>query len=150
VLKIVRHLFRWAPTAALGDDYEHKVNNGVIGTWESIYSMHALACYRLPALTHYTCFPGIQKPSAIGTMVYMTPLGNGVSKPQANFAQGWGSKNNSFWCCYGTAIESFGKLGDSIYFHDGAANATSAGKPNPAYKPQLWVVQVKSTYGSLL
>lgn len=31
VLKIVRHLFRWAPTAALGDDYEHKVTNGVIG-----------------------------------------------------------------------------------------------------------------------
>ena len=45
VLKILRHLFRWAPSAALGDDYEHKVNNGVIG---------------------------IQNPSAVGAMTYMT------------------------------------------------------------------------------
>ena len=45
VLKIVRHLFRWAPSAALGDDYEHKVNNGVLG---------------------------IQKSGEVGQMVYMT------------------------------------------------------------------------------
>lgn len=25
----------------------------------------------------------------------------------------------SFWCCTGTGMESFAKLGDSIYFHDG-------------------------------
>ena len=25
---------------------------------------------------------------------------------------------DSFWCCVGTGIESFSKLGDSIYFHD--------------------------------
>ena len=29
-----------------------------------------------------------------------------------------GTPGDSFWCCYGTAIESFAKLGDSIYFHD--------------------------------
>ena len=40
-----RHLFRWAPSAALGDDYEHKVNNGVLG---------------------------IQKSGEVGQMVYMT------------------------------------------------------------------------------
>ena len=45
VLKIVRHLFRWTPSAALGDDYEHKVNNGVLG---------------------------IQKSGEVGQMVYMT------------------------------------------------------------------------------
>lgn len=94
---------------------------------------------------------GIQKPLHNGTMVYMTPLGKGVSRPQANWNQGWGSPNgkngpssiklvcgqscpvdtvthgliigdawlaDSFWCCYGTAIESFAKLGDSIYFHN--------------------------------
>ena len=71
MLKIVRHLFKWSPTAALGDDYEHKINNGVLG---------------------------IQHPQEVGTMVYMTPLGNGVARPKANWGQGWGSANNSFWC----------------------------------------------------
>ena len=107
VLKVVRHLFKWAPSAALGDDYEHKINNGVIG---------------------------IQKPSSIGTMVYMTPLGNGVARPKANWGEGWGSANASFWCCYGTAVESFGKLGDSIYFHDDTAGAE-----------QMWIVQYVSS-----
>ncbi len=31
----------------------------------------------------------------------------------------FGTPDNSFWCCYGTGVESFSKLGDSIYFHDG-------------------------------
>ncbi|KAF8769618.1 hypothetical protein HU200_006212 [Digitaria exilis] len=31
---------------------------------------------------------------------------------------GWGTKYESFWCCYGTGIESFSKLGDSIYFEE--------------------------------
>ena len=116
VLKIVRHLFRWAPTAALGDDYEHKVTNGVIG---------------------------IQKPQAVGTMIYMTPLGSGVSRPLANWHQengGWGGKNSSFWCCYGTAVESFAKLGDSIYFH---GNGATDGAFAP--QPQLWIVQFVSS-----
>ena len=114
VLKIVRHLFQWAPSARLGDDYEHKVVNGVIG---------------------------IQKPTVVGAMIYMTPLGNGVSRSHANWhrdSRGWGGKNNSFWCCYGTAIESFAKLGNSIYFHDGGADS-------PTQQPQLWVVQFVSS-----
>ena len=37
-------------------------------------------------------------------------------------------------CCYGTAIESFGKLGDSIYFHEDTAESE-----------QLWVVQYVSS-----
>jgi DUF1680 family protein len=28
------------------------------------------------------------------------------------------SENDSFWCCTGTGVEEFGKLNDSIYFHD--------------------------------
>ncbi len=28
----------------------------------------------------------------------------------------FGTPDNSFWCCYGTGVESFSKLGDSIYF----------------------------------
>jgi len=37
---------------------------------------------------------------------------------QAGGAKQWGTPDDSFWCCYGTGIESFAKLGDSIYFHD--------------------------------
>ena len=37
-------------------------------------------------------------------------------------AQGYprvfGTPDTAFWCCYGTGIESFAKLGDSVYFHD--------------------------------
>ena len=120
MLKIVRHLFRWAPSAALGDSYEHKLNNGVLGIQRNV-----------------------------GAMTYMTPLGRGVSKPLANWHKdngGFGSKNASFWCCYGTAIESFAKLSDSIYFHDGGANANaSATAACGKHTPQLWVVQYVSS-----
>ena len=33
----------------------------------------------------------------------------------------YGTPERSFWCCTGTGLENFAKLGDSIYFHD--ANA---------------------------
>eukprot|EP01084_Bolivina_argentea_P301919 521016_1 len=42
---------------------------------------------------------------------YFNPLGGGgLTKP-------WGDAYSSFWCCWGTLTESFGKLSDSIYFH---------------------------------
>jgi DUF1680 family protein len=46
-----------------------------------------------------------------GMLVYFMPLGTG-------FVKQFGTPYDSFWCCYGTGIESFAKLGDSIYFHD--------------------------------
>ena len=61
VLKLVRHLFSWSPSAALADAYEHKLLNGVLG---------------------------VQSPHAIGQMVYMTPLGKGVSRKRANWGEG--------------------------------------------------------------
>lgn len=47
-----------------------------------------------------------------GQFLYYLPLASGLRKQ-------WGTPYDSFWCCYGTGIESFAKLGDSIYFHDG-------------------------------
>jgi len=97
---------------------------------------------------------GIQRGTQPGLMIYMLPLGKGVSK--AVTYHGWGTPYDSFWCCYGTGkllttihlvfyifvrykskinfeglflflstgIESFSKLGDSIYFQeDGATPA---------------------------
>jgi hypothetical protein len=39
---------------------------------------------------------GIQHPQNFGTMIYMTPLGNGVARPKANWGEGWGSKNHRY------------------------------------------------------
>ena len=50
-------------------------------------------------------------------MLYMMPLGAGVSKAKANWA-GWGDPDESFWCCYGTGIESFAKLADGAFFEE--------------------------------
>ncbi len=46
-----------------------------------------------------------------GTTVYYLSLGSGYSKIYAK-------PFDSFWCCNGTGAEEFGKLTDTIYFHD--------------------------------
>ena len=46
-----------------------------------------------------------------GMMLYYLPLAARTTKQ-------WGTPRDSFWCCYGTGIESYSKLNDSIYFHD--------------------------------
>ncbi|KAJ6340975.1 hypothetical protein OIU78_009201 [Salix suchowensis] len=46
----------------------------------------------------------------------MLPQHPGSSKGKSY--HGWGTLYDSFWCCYGTGIESFSKLGDSIYFEE--------------------------------
>jgi hypothetical protein len=46
-----------------------------------------------------------------GTTMYFVPLAGGYWRTFA-------SPLDSFWCCCGTGVESFAKLGDSIYFHD--------------------------------
>jgi len=58
----------------------------------------------------YNGILGTQRASN-GQLIYFVPLGTGHTKK-------WGTPNDSFWCCYGTGIESFAKLADSIYFHD--------------------------------
>ncbi|XP_058073548.1 uncharacterized protein LOC131222487 isoform X2 [Magnolia sinica] len=89
MLKVARHLFRWTKDIAYADYYERALTNGVLG---------------------------IQRGTEPGVMIYMLPQGRGKSK--AHSYHGWGTKFNSFWCCYGTGIESFSKLGDSIYFEE--------------------------------
>ncbi|XP_062083998.1 uncharacterized protein LOC133790391 [Humulus lupulus] len=89
MLKVSRHLFRWTKEMAYADYYERALTNGVLG---------------------------IQRGTDPGVMIYMLPLGRGVSKNKGY--HGWGKPFESFWCCYGTGIESFSKLGDSIYFEE--------------------------------
>ncbi|MFG6432947.1 glycoside hydrolase family 127 protein [Roseateles sp. LYH14W] len=49
-----------------------------------------------------------------GMSTYFQPAG--PSRPKL-----YGSPERAFWCCTGTGMESFAKLGDSIYFHDAQA-----------------------------
>ncbi|MCC6491214.1 MAG: glycoside hydrolase family 127 protein, partial [Candidatus Hydrogenedentes bacterium] len=53
---------------------------------------------------------GTQGPEP-GQLQYYVPMDSGYPRM-------FGSPDNAFWCCYGTGVESFAKLGDSIYFHD--------------------------------
>jgi DUF1680 family protein len=55
---------------------------------------------------------GTQHPSD-GHTLYYVPLQGGYWKL-------FGQLYDSFWCCNGSAMESFSKLADSIYFHDAA------------------------------
>ncbi|ONH99280.1 hypothetical protein PRUPE_6G022600 [Prunus persica] len=89
MLKVSRHLFKWTKETAYADYYERALTNGVLG---------------------------IQRGTEPGVMIYMLPLGRGDSK--ARSFHGWGKPFESFWCCYGTGIESFSKLADSIYFEE--------------------------------
>ncbi|KAF3564025.1 hypothetical protein DY000_02019133 [Brassica cretica] len=86
---VSRNLFRWTKEASYADYYERPLTNGVLG---------------------------IQRGTEPGVMIYMLPLGKGVSKTVTH--NGWGKPYDSFWCCYGTGIECFSKLGDSIYFQE--------------------------------
>ncbi|OIW08658.1 hypothetical protein TanjilG_03334 [Lupinus angustifolius] len=89
MLKVSRHLFRWTKEVSYADYYERALTNGVLS---------------------------IQRGTDPGVMIYMLPLGLGVSKGTSSHS--WGTPFDSFWCCYGTGIESFSKLGDSIYFEE--------------------------------
>ncbi|XP_057851491.2 uncharacterized protein LOC131061689 isoform X2 [Cryptomeria japonica] len=98
--KVARNLFRWTKDMVYADYYERALTNGVLS---------------------------IQRGTEPGMMIYMLPQAPGVSK--AHTYHGWGTKYDSFWCCYGTATESFAKLGDSIYFLEKGAS------------PSLYIIQ---------
>ncbi|KAG2607229.1 hypothetical protein PVAP13_4NG182000 [Panicum virgatum] len=106
MLKVSRHLFRWTKEIAYADYYERALINGVLS---------------------------IQRGRDPGVMIYMLPQGPGRSK--ARSYHGWGTQFNTFWCCYGTGIESFSKLGDSIYFEE------------KGERPALYIIQfIPSTF----
>ena len=108
-LKLNAELFGRRPHAALADAFERKLLNGVVGIAR----------------------PADEHGPHLGEIIYMMPLGAGVSKEQANWA-GFGSSDGAFWCCYGTAIESFAKLNDNLCDEAAAAAAV----------PELWVSQL--------
>jgi len=90
IQKVARHFFTWTADPQYFDFYERAMLNGIIGN---------------------------QKDS--GAFIYMMPIGSpGQTKgDNSDWNTHWGNPYTDFWCCYGTMIESFSKLGDSIYFY---------------------------------
>lgn len=78
MFQVSRHLFRWTKKVSYADYYERALTNGVLS---------------------------IQRGTEPGVMIYMLPQGRGVSKAKASL--GWGTKFDSFWCCYGTGEPVF-------------------------------------------
>ncbi|GAX76447.1 hypothetical protein CEUSTIGMA_g3892.t1 [Chlamydomonas eustigma] len=75
-----------------------------------------------------------------GVFLYLLPMGSGQSKGD-NYHH-WGYPMHSFWCCYGTAIESFAKLADSIFFYSTPAAEQSSSSTET---PVLYVNQLVSS-----
>ncbi|KAM0942948.1 hypothetical protein DsansV1_C13g0117111 [Dioscorea sansibarensis] len=89
MLKVTRFLLRWTKSLAYADYYERALTNGVLS---------------------------IQRGTEPGVILYFLSMQIGGSKAKGSW--GWSTPFQSFWCCMGTAIESFAKLGDSIYFEE--------------------------------
>ncbi|GAQ86714.1 hypothetical protein KFL_003070020 [Klebsormidium nitens] len=108
MIKVARNLFRYSRAANYTDFIERATENGIIGT---------------------------QRGTQPGVMIYMTPLGAGVSK--ARGWHGWGTPEQAFWCCYGSGVELFSKLGENLYFQGPESSANSP--------PSLFVAQFQSS-----
>ena len=92
MLKLTRHLFGWTADPRYADYYERALFNGILPT---------------------------QNPDD-GMMMWYVPMASGYYKcfsmPESDDSP---DRKDAFMCCVGTGIESFAKLSDSIYFHNG-------------------------------
>ena len=92
MLKLTRHLFGWTAAPRYADYYERALFNGILPT---------------------------QNPDD-GMMMWYVPMASGYYKcfsmPESD---GSPDRKDAFMCCVGTGIESFAKLCDSVYFHNG-------------------------------
>ncbi|KAL1520575.1 hypothetical protein AB1Y20_022151 [Prymnesium parvum] len=100
-MRVSRRLMQWGATAeeatvdhllAHADYYERTLHNAVLGS---------------------------QRGTLPGQMLYMMPMGSGVSKagiPNAPQGHHWSDAEHHFWCCQGSGIEAFARLADSIFW----------------------------------
>lgn len=65
------------------------------------------------AHAHLNGILGTQGPET-GQFEYYVPMATG-------YHRWYGYPDKSMWCCYGTGIEGFAKLGESVFFHQGDA-----------------------------
>ena len=125
-MRVSRRLLQWSPWAAWDRPLQHA------GYYER---------------TLYNAVLGTQRGSNPGEMLYMFPMGSGVSKagiPDAPQGHHWSDAEHHFWCCQGSGIEAFARLADSIYWKRGAAGGDPARAidPAPAGAHHLLVLQL--------
>lgn len=63
-----------------------------------------------------------------------------ATQERSNWA-GYGSPEDSFWCCYGTGVESFAKLAHGVYFE----TISEGSQQESVSPPALWVSQFMSS-----
>jgi DUF1680 family protein len=80
---------------------------------------------------------GTQNPED-GTFMYYYPLASGYWKF-------YGRVFDAFWCCTGTGVEEFSKLGDSIYFHDDAGLTVNMFVASEVRWPEMGLRLVQET-----
>ncbi|KAK3241724.1 hypothetical protein CYMTET_48541 [Cymbomonas tetramitiformis] len=62
---------------------------------------------------------GTQRGTQPGEMLYMYPMGSGVSKagiPDAPQGHHWSDPEHHFWCCQGSGVEAFARIADSVFW----------------------------------
>ena len=130
-MRVARRLMTWsspnAAAAAGGAETE------AAGLSTSTTLRHAAYYER----TLYNAVLGTQRGTNPGEMLYMLPMGSGVSKagiPNAPQGHHWSDGEHHFWCCQGSGIEAFARLGDAIYWR------RKAGADAP--RAQLLVLQL--------
>eukprot|EP00966_Prymnesium_polylepis_P273322 6314310-Prymnesium_polylepis.1 len=129
-MRVSRRLMQWGATA---ED----------STLEHLLS-HAAYYER----TLHNAVLGTQRGTLPGQMLYMMPMGSGVSKagiPNAPQGHHWSDAEHHFWCCQGSGIEAFAKLADSIFWEhvpvDSAPAARLGGEPE-VRSHHLFVLQL--------
>ena len=97
---------------------------------------------------------GTQRGERPGEMLYWLPLGAGVSKmdlvhPTHDDGQqhGWSHPHGDFWCCVGSGLEAFARLGDSTFFRLARSRSQGGGRASDAdgsadAPPTLYVMQL--------
>jgi hypothetical protein len=158
-LKIVRLLFEWSANPAYLDMYSHALTNGVLGRYHCRHPRPRLhRCQPAPVLLVATSrvyegdstngVLGIQNPSEPGVMIYLLPLGNGVTK--GNSSRSWGSPLNSFVSDVTTRplppTRSASPLPASVTAHCGGHRHSGAATGRPRNHSPNWLTP--STSGS--
>jgi hypothetical protein len=70
--------------------------------WANSPRVKLVCCYERYSYALNNGVLGIQYPGRPGVMLYLYPLGNGVTK--GNSSRNWGTPFNSFWCVLGVGV----------------------------------------------
>ena len=107
--------------------------------------LHAHADWLDRAL--YNGVLGTQRGKQPGAMVYMMPLGGGVSKAGGN--HGFSNGENHFWCCTGSGIEAFTRMHASVFYERPRRISPPPGHAGASFAPPRELVVLQHVSSSL-